>query len=308
MAEVLEMNEQWATVRLLDAYINNSSSSNGYGHNITEHRLVKEEEHQIICVPALHAVASMCATRYRHADAREQFRWLLASKLDHLVFRTVHTINTHGDPPVELYRVVYDAATESTRTELVPPRERATMDTRQPVVAKYGHYDGRTGKPSIRDNDPYRGTSIYYASHSKQGGRYGELDLHGDCKFKTGTTTDLKEPLVAPQRGHILCGKVAVNEKGLYYKRWFICSPQFLYLATMLRRGHSVESRELILKRTDCSCYGGGGDANIIGAYEQDAISGDNLYRDIAAYVTGASEEPSLPVRRLIRLVNPVYK
>lgn len=296
MAEVLEVNGSWATVRLLDVYVT---------HRITE-RLIEGEHHQIICVPMMHAVASMCATQYRHADEREQFRLLLASKLEHLIFRTVATINTHNDPPVELYRLVHDGTSMGyTRAELVPRWAHASVDVRQPVIAKYGHYDGRTGKQPLRDNDPYGGTSIYYASHSRHGGRYGELDLRGDCKFGGGRNmTDLKDPLVAPHRDQILCGKVAVNDKGLYYKRWFLCSPQFLYLVTMLRRGYSIESREMILKRTDCSCYGSaGGNAGI---YEQNAISGDNLYWHIAAYVMGTVEEPTLQVKRLIRLVNPV--
>jgi hypothetical protein len=95
------------------------------------------------------------------------------------------------------------------------------------IRGKYRNYYGFTTSCTVRDNDPYGGGEIFFSKKC-----HSELNLGFE---PTGRFSRLHSELTWPPRsGQLICGLVEKGEKGLFYRKWFVCSRQFLTLWTMI--------------------------------------------------------------------------
>lgn len=95
------------------------------------------------------------------------------------------------------------------------------------IRGKYRNYYGFTTSSTVRDNDPYGGGEIFFSKKC-----HSELNLGFE---PTGRFSRLHSELTWPPRsGQLICGLVEKGEKGLFYRKWFVCSRQFLTLWTMI--------------------------------------------------------------------------
>lgn len=136
------------------------------------------------------------------------------------------------------------------KTVVLPAKElgicKYQIDTKYAMV-KSDHLHGKNGKTfeerwngvdltETADTFYMKYYSSYYGFTSKFGNNdqeiffsmnnYHELDLdinHTAWFSNWGNHTGGHQP---PMRGHFVCG-IVDNEKGLYYDKWFTCSPQF---------------------------------------------------------------------------------
>jgi len=117
--------------------------------------------------------------------------------------------------------------------------EKTTDDNDINSNVHYKDYFGFTTHRSLRNNDMYCNQEIFFSRKC-----YGELNLNG--KFITGNFS-LRRGFksVPPTRMQYICGLVETGERGLFYRKWFICSKEFLTLWTMIcePENHSLKNK-----------------------------------------------------------------
>jgi len=95
------------------------------------------------------------------------------------------------------------------------------------VVPLYTEYYGFTTCKAIRSNDIHVDREIFFSKKC-----YSELD------WSNKPTGDFNEERTynneAPLPETLICGIVEHGEKGLFYRKWFVCSREFLTLWTMV--------------------------------------------------------------------------
>ena len=96
------------------------------------------------------------------------------------------------------------------------------------IKVHYRDYYGFTTHRTIRNNDIYENREIFFSRKC-----YGELNLNertitGNFSLRRGFKT------IPPQRSQYVCGLVEMGEKGLFYRKWFMCSKEFMVLWTMV--------------------------------------------------------------------------
>lgn len=96
------------------------------------------------------------------------------------------------------------------------------------IIPCYEEYFGFTNDKAIRNNDHYYDREIFFSKKC-----YCELDFSQNptADFMTSERGFNPEP---PLTDSLICGIVENGEKGLFYRKWFICSYEFLTLWTMV--------------------------------------------------------------------------
>ena len=96
------------------------------------------------------------------------------------------------------------------------------------IIPCYGDFFGFTTDKAIRNNDYYYDKEIFFSKKC-----YCELDWSSK---PTGDfmTTERAFNNESPLPDALVCGIVENGEKGLFFRKWFICSTEFLTLWTMV--------------------------------------------------------------------------
>ena len=102
-------------------------------------------------------------------------------------------------------------------------------DYHRNIRVHYDEYFGFTGDRVVRNNDPYYDKEIFFSKKC-----YSELDWAD--KHPTGDFLLNERAFnhVPPKPGSLICGLVENGEKGLFFRKWFVCSREFLLLWTMI--------------------------------------------------------------------------
>ncbi len=146
-----------------------------------------------------------------------------------LIFREVKTVKTK-DQSMVTYQYVNDAGFVRTKKfESVEEAYRVVpVDKRKNIQAHYWDYFGFTTNRPVRNNDIYCNQEIFFSKKC-----YGELNLNNE-NITGGFYQRRGFNGVPPERKQYICGLVEVGEKGLFYRKWFTCSKEFLILWTMV--------------------------------------------------------------------------
>ena len=112
------------------------------------------------------------------------------------------------------------------------------------IVPCYEEYFGFTTDKAIRNNDHYYDREIFFSKKC-----YCELDLSSNptADFMTLERGFNYEP---PLADSLICGIVENGEKGLFYRKWFICSYEFLTLWTMVCQPNDISLCETVISET----------------------------------------------------------
>ena len=144
------------------------------------------------------------------------FREVKVTKCNNLLHVDYHYVGKTGFEKVKRFRNLQDAETN------------ISTDYHTNIVPSYGEYFGFTTDKALRNNDNYYDKEIFFSKKC-----YSELDWSnkptGD--FVTEDRWFNNQP---PRSDSLVCGIVENGEKGLFYRKWFVCSPEFLTLWTMV--------------------------------------------------------------------------
>ena len=98
--------------------------------------------------------------------------------------------------------------------------QEVSKEDHKNIFGIYKNYYGFTNSKKIFDNDKYNGNEIFFSKRC-----YNELDLDNNA------TANFRKKKMrnkwCPHENQIICGLVEKGEKGYFYRKWFICSPQF---------------------------------------------------------------------------------
>lgn len=142
------------------------------------------------------------------------FREVKTTKYNHLLYTEYHYISKTGFERIKKFPSLKEAY------------ENVPLEYHKNIIAYYNDYFGFTTSKTLRDNDRYYDKEIFFSKKC-----YCELDWScptGDFMFKKG------DNLVRPEENSLICGLVENGEKGLFFRKWFVCSRQFLTLWTMV--------------------------------------------------------------------------
>lgn len=144
------------------------------------------------------------------------FREVKTVKTKEQLMITYDYINDHGFVRTECYDTIEDAFDDVPR------------DNHSNIHAHYKDYFGFTTHRAIRNNDIHCNQEIFFSRKC-----YGELNLNGSTitgnfSLRRGFKT------IPPRKKQYVCGLVETGEKGLFYRKWFVCSKEFLTLWTMI--------------------------------------------------------------------------
>ena len=111
------------------------------------------------------------------------------------------------------------------------------------IIPYYGDFFGFTTDKAIRHNDHYYDKEIFFSKKC-----YCELDFSANPTgdFMTTERGFNDEP---PLSDALICGIVENGEKGLFYRKWFICSYEFLTLWTMVCEPNDVSLCEPVFTK-----------------------------------------------------------
>jgi hypothetical protein len=145
------------------------------------------------------------------------------------IFREVKTTKTSGLLHVE-YRYISKVGFERAKRfrSVEEAYKNISFDYHRNIVPCYEDYYGFTTEKAVRNNDIYYDKEIFFSKKC-----YSELDLG---KNPTGDffVNERGFNYEAPKPGQLICGIVENGEKGLFFRKWFICSREFLTLWTMI--------------------------------------------------------------------------
>lgn len=97
------------------------------------------------------------------------------------------------------------------------------------IVPHYEDFFGFTTEVTIRNNDVYTDKEIFFSKKC-----YTELDWNDHCPTGDFHLYNRGFNSVPPRPETLICGIVENGEKGLFFKKWFCCSKEFLTLWTMI--------------------------------------------------------------------------
>lgn len=93
------------------------------------------------------------------------------------------------------------------------------------IRIKYKNYYGFTFSNDIRNNDIYSGYEIFFSKKC-----HCEIDFNISLNF----SKIVESSSWPPHKNQLICGIVEKGEKGLFFRKWFPCSKQFLLLWTLI--------------------------------------------------------------------------
>lgn len=146
-----------------------------------------------------------------------------------LIFREVKTVKTK-DPVLVTHQYINNSG--FVRSEKFRNIQEA-LDTVPPsyhknIQIRYRDYYGFTTDRIVRNNDIYYDQEIFFSRKC-----YGELNLTGG-KITAKFPSRRGFSMIPPRKKQYVCGLVGKGEKGLFYRKWFVCSKEFLILWTMI--------------------------------------------------------------------------
>lgn len=186
---------------------------------------IKKDDNNIIWISP-----SAITKHYPQSAARHlSIRLLLKEIWKHFIFREVKTIKAK-DPYMTSYQYVNNSGfvrSEKYRN-LTDAQRKVPYEHKNNIQVHYRDYFGFTTDRTIRNNDIYYNQEIFFSKKC-----YGELNLNnahitGEFSYRRGFKT------VPPRAKQYICGLVEHGEKGLFYRKWFACSKEFLTLWTMI--------------------------------------------------------------------------
>lgn len=232
-------------------------------------------------------------------------RLLLKEKWKNFIFREVKTIKAKDQ-----FAITYNYINESgfVRQEkfnsLLEAQKNVPYALSKNIQVHYKDYFGFTTDQIIRNNDIYPNQEIFFSKKC-----YSELNLNGEVI--TGEFTGRRGfKTIPPKPKQYICGLVENGEKGLFYRKWFICSKEFLTLWTMIceadhfslktKKDGKFITKNLgeILKELDTSHYNGenAADSNNYEYHnaENYALYIPDLYQKIvkALFMNDVSDDP----------------
>jgi hypothetical protein len=147
-----------------------------------------------------------------------------------LTFRSVKAIIKNVD---ELTTVEYVKIDENKKIQIETFPDLKTAFSKIPkkfhrnIRGRYNEYYGFATSEPIRSNDLYPGREIFFSKkcHSEL-----KLDFDATGRFNKADI----ENTWPPRKDQLICGIPEQGEKGLFFRKWFVCSRQFLLLWTML--------------------------------------------------------------------------
>lgn len=146
-----------------------------------------------------------------------------------LTFREVKTVKCSELMYAE-YRYVSDNGFERCKrfSSLEKAYEYISPEYHHNIIPHYKDFFGFTTEEALRFNDIYSDKEIFFSKKC-----YCELDWgenpSGDFAVKERGFND-----VPPLSETLICGIVENGEKGLFFRKWFCCSKEFLTLWTMV--------------------------------------------------------------------------
>jgi hypothetical protein len=146
-----------------------------------------------------------------------------------LIFREVKTTKCSNLLYVE-YRYIGKAGFERVKRfrSIEEAYNNISFEYHKNIVPCYEDYFGFTTEKAIRENDDYYDKEIFFSKKC-----YSELDWSsnptGDFIINERGFNNEN-----PFTGQLICGIVENGEKGLFFRRWFVCSREFLTLWTMI--------------------------------------------------------------------------
>lgn len=144
------------------------------------------------------------------------FREVKTTKCNNLLHVEYNYVGKNGFAKIKRYKTLEEAFSK------VP------SEFHHNIVPCYSEYYGFTTDKAIRNNDVHYDREIFFSKKS-----YVELDWSanptGDFLFNERGYNARN-----PQPDSLICGIVENGEKGLFYRRWFLCSREFLTLWTMI--------------------------------------------------------------------------
>ena len=146
-----------------------------------------------------------------------------------LVFREVKTTKCTNLLYVE-YRYIGKTGFEKIKRfkTLEEAYSNVSPEYHNNVIPCYEEYYGFTTSRAIRGNDNHFDREIFFSKKC-----YGEID----CWSNKPTGDFINERAYnneTPFPETLICGIVENGEKGLFYRKWFVCSKEFLILWTMV--------------------------------------------------------------------------
>jgi len=229
------------------------------------------------------------------------FREVKTTKNANLLYADYHYVNSSGFERIRRFSSLNEAYSN------------ISSEYHKNIVPYYDDFFGFTMDKAIRNNDHYYDHEIFFSKKC-----YCELD------WSSNPTGDFivnrkKMNLTSPIPDTLICGIVENGEKGLFFRKWFVCSKEFFTLWTMVcdpnddslkepsniiddeirikgewikkgKREKKVKSLDKLLQELDTSCYSIDMKANIserrkkYGVYnmETTALYYPNRYKQIA--------------------------
>lgn len=164
-----------------------------------------------------------------------------------LVFRKVKTVIKQAQNLIDVeYAYINRDGDFKTKTykSLNAAFERTPEHLHRNIRSHYTDYYGFTTSQNIRDNDPYIGKEIFFSKKC-----YIELNLGNQPTADFAKNRFVKT--WPPRKGQIICGLVENGEKGLFFRKWFLCSKQFLNLWTYIN--NNIHPNDKQIKDLDTS-------------------------------------------------------
>ena len=156
-------------------------------------------------------------------------RLVLRERWRNFIFREVKTIKAK-DPYLVSYHYINDSGFNRVKKfkTVTEAQREVPYELSKNINVHFKDYFGFTTDRTIRNNDIHYNQEIFFSKKC-----YGELNLNGDVitgdySIRRGFKS------IPPRPKQYVCGLVENGEKGLFYRKWFICSHEFLTLWTMI--------------------------------------------------------------------------
>ena len=176
-------------------------------------------------------ISPISITRHYPADSIQHLsiRLILRERWRNFIFREVKTIKAK-DPYLVSYHYVNDSGFTRVKkfNNVTEAQREVPYELSKNINVHFKDYFGFTTDRTIRNNDIHYNQEVFFSKKC-----YGELNLDG--KVITGDYSPRRGfKSIPPRPKQYVCGLVENGEKGLFYRKWFICSKEFLTLWTMI--------------------------------------------------------------------------
>lgn len=143
------------------------------------------------------------------------FREVKTTKCSNLLYVEYRYIGKTGFEKIKRFKTLEEACSN------------ISSEYHNNIIPCYADYYGFTTSRAIRSNDIHVDREIFFSKKC-----YCELDWsnnpNGDFMSERSFNNE------APLSETLICGIVENGEKGLFYRKWFVCSREFLTLWTMV--------------------------------------------------------------------------